>query len=91
VGPSAMRVRVKINQADLGQMRVGAAAKVTLDAYPGKSYPARLRQVSPIGVAGQFSPKVRTFVALFDVEGVDPQLAPDLSAAVDVDVMHGTQ
>ena len=86
-----MRVRVKINQADLGQMRVGAAAKVTLDAYPGKSYPARLRQVSPIGVAGQFSPKVRTFVALFDVEGVDPQFAPDLSAAVDVDVMHGTQ
>jgi HlyD family secretion protein len=91
VGPSAMRVRVKVNQADLGLLRVGASATVTLDAYPGKSYPARLRQVSPIGVAGQFSPKVRSFLALFDIDGSDPQLAPDLSAAVDVDVTHGTQ
>jgi HlyD family secretion protein len=91
VGPSAMRVRVKVNQADLGLLRVGASATVTLDAYPGKTYPARLRQVSPIGVAGQFSPKVRSFMALFDIDGSDPQLAPDLSAAVDVDVTHGTQ
>jgi multidrug efflux pump subunit AcrA (membrane-fusion protein) len=91
VGPTSMRVRVKVNQADLGMMRVGANAKVTLDAYPGKSYPARLRQVSPIGVAGQFSPKVRTFMALFDIDGSDSQLAPDLSAAVDVEVTHGTQ
>lgn len=91
VGPSAMRVRVKVNQADLGLLRVGAAGTVTLDAYPGKTYPARLLQVSPIGVAGQFSPKVRTFMALFDIEGSDPQLAPDLSAAVDLDVTHGTR
>ena len=32
----------------------------------------------------QFSQKVRTFAALFAIDGSDPQLAPDLSAAVDV-------
>jgi HlyD family secretion protein len=89
VGPSAMRVRVKVNQADLGRLRIGQTARVTLDAYPGRSYPARLAQMSPVGVTGQFSPKVRTFTALFAITGSDPQLAPDLSAAVDVDLGPG--
>jgi HlyD family secretion protein len=84
VGPSSMRVRVRVNQADLAGLQAGLAARVTLDAYPGKEYPAKLLQISPIAVPGSFSPKVRTFVALFGIEGSDPQLAPDLSAAVDV-------
>src|SRR5262249_48761984 len=81
VGPSSMRVRVKVNQADHEGLRVGLGAKVTLDAYPSKSYPAKLLQISPVAVSGQFSNKVRTFVALFGIDGSDPQLAPDLSAA----------
>jgi HlyD family secretion protein len=84
VGPSSMRVRVRVNQADLEGLRVGQLARVTLDAYPGKSYPARLTQISPLAVPGSFSNKVRTFIALFGIEGSDSQLAPDLSAAVDV-------
>jgi HlyD family secretion protein len=86
VGPSAMRVRVKVNQADLAGLRVGLPASVMLDAYPGKRYPAKLTQVAPVGVSSQFSPKVRSFVVLFDVSGVDSQLTPDLSAAVDVEL-----
>jgi HlyD family secretion protein len=89
VGPSAMRVRVRVNQADLSRLRIGQTARVTLDAYPGRSYPARLTQISPVGVIGQFSQKVRTFTALFAISGSDPQLAPDLSAAVDVDLGTG--
>jgi HlyD family secretion protein len=84
VGPSSMRVRVRVNQADLQGLRAGLNARVTLDAYPGKTYPARLLQISPIAIPGSFSQKVRTFVALFSIDGSDPQLAPDLSAAVDV-------
>jgi HlyD family secretion protein len=87
VGPSSMRVRVRVNQADLEGLRVGLQAKVTLDAYPGRTYPAKLLQISPIAVSSQFSQKVRTFVALFAIDGSDPQLAPDLSAAVDVQLM----
>jgi HlyD family secretion protein len=84
VGPSSMRVRVRVNQADMEGLRVGLPARVTLDAYPGKTYPAKLLQISPVAVSGSFSNKVRTFVALFGIDGSDPQLAPDLSAAVDV-------
>lgn len=84
VGPGAMRVKVKVNQVDLHRLRVGMPARVTLDAYPGKSYPARLTQIAPIATPGQFSGKLRAFVALFAIDATAPDLAPDLSAAVDL-------
>src|SRR4029453_12484211 len=69
VGPSSMRARVRVNQADLEGLRVGLPARVTLDAYPGKTCPAKLLQISPIAVPGSFSPTVRTFAALFGIDG----------------------
>ncbi len=86
VGASAMRVRVKVNQADVDLLRVGQQAAVQLDAYPGHKYQARLDQLAPIGVTGTFSPKVRTFTATFTIDGTDATLMPDLSAAVDVEI-----
>jgi multidrug resistance efflux pump len=84
VSPGAMRVKVKVNQADLDRLAVGMRARVTLDAYPGRSHPARLTQISPIATTGQYSAKVRTFTAIFAIEAQDAEIAPDLSAAVDV-------
>jgi multidrug resistance efflux pump len=84
VSPGAMRVKVKVNQADVHRLAVGMRARVTLDAYPGRSHPARLTQISPIATNGQYSAKVRTFAALFALEAQDAEIAPDLSAAVDV-------
>lgn len=86
VGSSAMRVRVKVNQADVDLLRVGHQAAVTLDAYPGHKYQATLDQLAPVGVAGTFSPKVRTFTATFTIDGSDATLMPDLSAAIDVEL-----
>ena len=48
VSPGAMRVKVKVNQVDVHRLTVGMAARVTLDAYPERSHPARLAQISPI-------------------------------------------
>jgi multidrug resistance efflux pump len=84
VSPRAMRVRVKVNQVDVHRLAVGMPARITLDAYPGRSYPGRLAQVSPIAGRGSYSPKVRTFTAIFDIDEQHDEIAPDLSAAVDV-------
>jgi HlyD family secretion protein len=86
VNPSAMQVRVLANQQDFPALQVGQAAKVRLDAYPDMVFPAKLDQVAPIGEGGDFSPKLRTFVVIVAIDGNDPKLMPDLSAAVDVDV-----
>jgi multidrug resistance efflux pump len=91
VSPRAMRVRVKVNQVDVHRLVVGSPVRITLDAYPERSYPGRLRQVSPIAARGAFSPKVRTFTAIFDIDAQQSEIAPDLSAAVDVLPQEGAR
>jgi RND family efflux transporter MFP subunit len=79
-----MDVRAKINQADVPFLKVGQTADVHLDAYPGLSFSGALDQLAPLGDSGEFSRKVRTFDGIFSIQGSDPRLMPDLSAAVDV-------
>ena len=84
VNPNAMRVRARVNQADVNELRVGQSVRVGLDAYPALSFDGRIAQISPLGVASVLSAKVRTFVVLVDVNGSHPNLMPDLSASLDV-------
>lgn len=91
VSTRAMRVRVKVNQVDVHRMQVGSPARITLDAYPDRSYPGRLAQISPIAQRGTYSAKVRAFTAIFEVDAPEGAIAPDLSAAVDVLPMEGTR
>jgi len=86
VNPSTMQVRVLANQQDFPSLQVGQTAKVRLDAYPEMVFTAKLDQVAPIGEGGDFSSKLRSFVVIVSIEGNDPKLMPDLSAAVDVDL-----
>ncbi len=84
VDPSAMRVRARVNQADVNELRVGQAVRIGLDAYPALSFDGRVAQISPLGVTSTMSQNVRTFVTLIDVNGAHPNLMPDLSASLDV-------
>jgi multidrug resistance efflux pump len=86
VNPATMQVRVMANQQDFPSLQVGQTAKVRLDAYPEMVFAGRLDQLAPIGEGGSFSSKLRSFVVIVAIQGNDPKLMPDLSAAVDVDI-----
>ena len=86
VNPATMQVRIAANQQDFPSLQAGQTAKVRLDAYPEMVFSARLEQVSPIGEEGNFSNKLRSFTVIASIQGNDPKLMPDLSAAVDVDL-----
>jgi len=86
VDPSQMEVRVELNQVDLLKVHPGLQARMHLDAYPGMTLPATLEELSPLGHTGQFSEAVRSFTARFSIQGTDPRLLPDLSAALDLDL-----
>ena len=86
VDPSAMLVRVKVNQADVHLLKAGQAARVSLDAYPGLEFKGRVEQVAPVGNTSRLTDKVRNFVAIVSIQGNHPKLMPDLSAAVDVEL-----
>lgn len=86
VNPAVMQVRVQANQQDFPRLQVGQVGKVRLDAYPELEFPAKIEQIAPIGEAGSFSEKLRAFAVIVSIEGNNPKLMPDLSAAFDVDM-----
>ena len=86
VNPSKMRVRVRVNQADINDLAVGQPVRIGLDAYPDLSFGGRITQISPLAVTSTLSPKVRYFVMLADVDGSHEKLMPDLTASLDVEL-----
>jgi HlyD family secretion protein len=86
VNPDTMEVQARANQADVPFLRVGQPVEVRLDAYPKMAFKGALEQIAAIGVTSGMSEKVHTFAVLFSIQGADPKLMPDLSAAVDVEL-----
>ena len=86
VNPNAMRVRARVNQADINDLRLGQPVNIGLDAYPDLRFRGTIVQLSPLGVISTLSPKVRTFIVLINVEGSHPNLMPDLTASLDVEL-----
>jgi len=88
IDPAAMRVRAKINQADVALLRVGQPARITLDSYPTRTFTGRLEQLSQIGAVSTMSNRVRSFLGIFSIDGADAHLMPDLAAAIDIAEEH---
>jgi HlyD family secretion protein len=84
VNPAVMRVRARVNQADMNDLRVGQTVRVGLDAYPDLVFTGTVNQISPIGQQSTLSPKVRNFIVIVLVTGAHPNLMPDLTASLDV-------
>jgi len=79
--PSEMLVRCAVGEPDNVILVPGSKATVYLDAYPDLSFPAHFEFASPVASSALGSP-IKTFTAVFKLEGSDPHLMPDLSAAV---------
>ena len=79
--PSRMEVQTQVGEPDGAVLVPGARARVTLDAYPGLVFDARLHSASPVAAAAVGNP-VKRFAARFHIVTSDPRLLPDLSAAV---------
>ena len=84
VDPAGMQVRARVNQTDVNLVSPGQAARIRLDAYPELLFNGRVETVTPLGTASSLTPKVRSFTAVVSIEGMDPQLMPDLSASVEI-------
>jgi len=86
VDPSAMQVRVRINQADLNLVRPGLPATIHLDAYPDLTFNGRVELLAPLGVTSGMTAAVHFFTAVVSIQGTHEKLMPDLTASVDVGV-----
>jgi HlyD family secretion protein len=85
VDPTAMRIRARVNQADVERVQVGQNARIILDSFPSREFHGRLDQLSPIGTTSWLSNRMRTFLAVFLLDATDPHLLPDLAVAIDIE------
>jgi HlyD family secretion protein len=79
--PKEMAVRCSVGEPDGIRLTPGAKAIIYLDAYPDISIPAHVEFISPVAASALGSP-IKTFTALIKLDGGDPRIMPDLSAAV---------
>ena len=80
--PGEMLVRVSVAEPDGALLRDQLTAMVYVDAYPDMAVPARFVTASPVAASASLGGGVKTFMAVFRLEGADQRLMPDLSAAV---------
>jgi multidrug efflux pump subunit AcrA (membrane-fusion protein) len=80
--PGEMLVRVSVAEPDGALLDEGLEAMVYVDAYPDLAVPAHFVRASPVAASTGLGRGIKSFVAVFRLEGSDPRLMPDLSAAV---------
>lgn len=78
-----MELHVDVDEADVSRVRKGQAATFTVDAYPDRSFPATIREVS---FASKTVEGVVTYEAVLDVDNGDLLLRPGMTATADITV-----
>ncbi|MEJ2532417.1 MAG: efflux RND transporter periplasmic adaptor subunit [Halioglobus sp.] len=76
-----MELHVDIDEADVGQVRVGQSASFTVDAYPDRRFPGKILKVYN---APQVVQDVVTYEAILAVDNSALLLRPGMTATADI-------
>lgn len=80
---SEMQLQVDIDEADIGRIATGNEASFTVDAFPGRNFPARITQVR---YAPETTDNVVTYKAVLAVENPEGLLRPGMTATATITV-----
>jgi HlyD family secretion protein len=91
-----MKLEVKVDEADVGELREGAPAVFTVDAYPGRTFPATVTrldlganatpQVNSAGATVAATSTVVAYTAVLSVDNRDLLLKPGMTATATITV-----
>jgi HlyD family secretion protein len=76
---SEMEVHGKVDEADVGQLKVGQIANFTVDAYPARSFAGRILQIRK---APEVVQSVVTYTAIISAPNPDLLLLPGMTATI---------
>ncbi|MET3584776.1 multidrug efflux pump subunit AcrA (membrane-fusion protein) [Pseudorhizobium tarimense] len=76
-----MELQVAVDEADVGQVQEGQEATFTVDAYPDRTFPAKIQTIR---FASETVSNVVTYKAILTVENNDLLLRPGMTATADV-------
>lgn len=80
-----MELHVDVDEADVGKIKLEQAASFSVDAYPDKTFPAK---ISEIRYAPQTVGGVVTYETVLLVNNADLFLRPGMTATADMTVSH---
>jgi len=83
----SMRVEARVDEADIGRVRVAQAVEFRVDAYPGRRFPGR---VSKIHMAPETLQNVVTYTVVVDAPNSELLLLPGMTALVQISVANYT-
>jgi HlyD family secretion protein len=94
---AAMKLEVRVDEADVGQVHAGQRATFTVDAYPGRTFPAMVTRVdvganasgpttsgSSAASASSASGSVVAYTAILSVQNPDLILRPGMTATAEI-------
>ena len=80
---SRMQIDASFAEADIGNIRVGQAVRFTVDAFPGRNFQGKVRQIRLNPTVQQ---NVVTYDVVIDVENPEQILLPGMTAYVTIAV-----
>lgn len=80
---SAVQIRALIDETDIGKVRAGMQAKVTVAAYPNQPFGGEVVKIEPQAVVDQ---NVTMFAVLISISNPDGLLMPGMNAEVEVSI-----
>ncbi|WP_225412857.1 efflux RND transporter periplasmic adaptor subunit [Stigmatella hybrida] len=80
---SEMQVRAKIDETDIGKIYPNQTARVTLEAYPGRTFSGNVVKVEPQAVVEQ---NVTLFPVLIRLKNPEGLLKPGMNAEVAIEI-----
>lgn len=78
---SAVQVRALIDETDIGKVRQGMSARVTVAAYPNQPFAGEVVKIEPQAVVEQ---NVTMFAVILSIQNPDGLLLPGMNAEVEV-------
>lgn len=80
-----MELRVDVDEADVGEVKVGQKATFTVDAFPDRVFPAAIKDIRFVSETVQ---NVVTYKALLSVDNAELLLRPGMTATADIVVQE---
>ena len=81
---SAMEVKVYLNEVDVGKVKPGQEAKVSVDSFPEKIFEGEVDRVASIGTKKDWDAKIKTFETVISLNEIDDRMRPGMTCMVDI-------
>ena len=80
---SAVQIRSLVDEPDIGKIRAGMGASVSVAAYPNQPFPGDVLKIEPQAVVEQ---NVTMFAVLISIQNPDGLLMPGMNAEVNISI-----